>query len=85
VHRLWKRAHLQVKRPKTRRQRRESPARLAAVYPCQIWTYVSVDNRDVHDNVLRILTVMNEFTHKGLAINVGTATLAERLIGVLTQ
>jgi hypothetical protein len=35
--------------------------------------------------VLRILTVMNEFTNKGLVINVGTTTLAARLIGVLTQ
>ena len=35
--------------------------------------------------MLRILTVMDEFTREGLAIDVDTTTSAERVIGVLTQ
>jgi putative transposase len=69
VHRLWKRAHLQVQRPKHRRQRRERPAPLAAAYPSHVWAYDFVEDRDSHDNVLRILTVMDEFTREGLAID----------------
>jgi putative transposase len=85
VHRLWKHAGLQVKRPKTRRQRRERGAPLAAAYPSHVWAYDFVEDRDVHDNVLRILTVMDEFTREGLAIDVDTTTSAERVIGVLRQ
>jgi putative transposase len=85
VHRLWKRAHLQVQRPKHRRQRRERPAPLAAAYPSHVWAYDFVEDRDSHDNVLRILTVMDEFTREGLAIDVELTTSAERVISVLTQ
>src|SRR5689334_2787273 len=38
VHRLWKRAGLQVKRV-PRRPRRERPVPLAAAYPNHIWAY----------------------------------------------
>ena len=85
VHRLWKRAGLQVTRPKHRRQRRERPVPLTAAYPNHIWAYDFVEDRDVHDTVLRILTVMDEFTREGLAIDVDTMTSAERVIGVLAQ
>jgi putative transposase len=85
VHGLWKHAGLQVKRPTTRRQRRERPAPLAAAYPSHVWAYDLVEDRDIHDNVLRILTLMDEFTPEGLAIDVDTTTSAERVIGALTQ
>jgi putative transposase len=85
VHRLWKRAGLQVQRAKHRRQRRERPAPLAAAYPNHVWAYDFVEDQDIHGNVLRILTVMDEFTREGLAIDVDTTTSAARVIGVLTQ
>jgi putative transposase len=85
VHRLWKRAHLQVQRPKHQRQRRERPVPLAAAYPSHVWAYDFVEDRDSHDNVLRILTVIDEFTREGLAIDVELTTSAERVITVLTQ
>ena len=62
VHRLWKRAGLQVTRPKHRRQRRERPVPVAAAYPTHVWAYDFVEDRDIHGNVLRILTVIDEFT-----------------------
>src|SRR5919199_1604015 len=85
VHRLWKQARLQVKRPKRRRSRSERPAALAAAFPNQIWAYDFLEDRDAQGTVLRILTVMDAFTREGLAIDVGTSTSAKRVIGVLAQ
>ena len=85
VHRLWKRSRLQLKRPSRRRTRRHRPAPLAAAYPNHIWAYDFVEDREVHGNVLRILTVMDEFTREGLAIAVDTTTSAEQVIVILAQ
>jgi putative transposase len=85
VHRLRKQARLQVQRPKRRRSRPERPAALAAAFPNHIWAYDFLEDRDAQGTVLRILTVMDEFTREGLAIDVGTSTSAERVIGVLAQ
>ena len=85
VHRLWKRAGLQVQRTKHRQQRRERPVPVAAAYPRHVWAYDFVEDRDSHDTVLRILTVIDEFTREGLAIDVELTTSAERVISVLTQ
>jgi putative transposase len=85
VHRLWKRARLQLQRPIRRRQRRERVLPLAAAYPNHVWAYDFVEDQDVHGHVLRMLTVMDEFTREGLAIDVDTSTSAERVIAVLLQ
>jgi putative transposase len=70
---------------KTPAAARERPMLLAAAYPSHVWAYDFVEDRDVHDNVLRILTVMDEFTRQGLAIDVDLITSAERVMTVLTQ
>ena len=85
VHRLWKRARLQVQRPKRQRQRRERPVPLAAAYPNHVWAYDFVEDQDVQGRILRMLTVMDEYTRQGLAIAVESNTSAERVIGVLLQ
>ena len=85
VHRLWKQARLQVRRPQRRRSRPERPAALAATVPTQIWAYDFLEDRDAQGRVLRILTVMDEFTREGLALDVGTSTSAERVVGVLAE
>lgn len=85
VHRLWKQARLQVRRPKRRRSRPERPTALAATVPKQIWAYDFLEDRDAQGRVLRILTVMDEFTREGLAIDVGLSTSAERVVGVMAQ
>jgi putative transposase len=84
VHRLWKRAGLQVKRV-PRRPRRERPVPLVAAYPNHVWAYDFLEDHDVHGGVLRILTVMDEFTREGLAIDVQTRSAAEGVIAVLSQ
>ena len=83
VHRLWKRAHLQVKRRTRPPKRRERPQALRAAYPNHIWAYDFVQDQDQNGNTLYILTVMDEFTREGLAIDAELFTSAERVIDVL--
>lgn len=85
VHRLWKRAKLQVKRVKRSRTRRERPPPLAAVAPNHVWAYDFLQDQDMHGRTFFILTVMDEFTREGLAIAAAEATSAEWVISVLTQ
>lgn len=86
VHRLWKQARLQV-RKRPRKRRRQPPAELPikATYPGHIWTYDFVEDRCQNGTVLRMLTVMDEFTREGLTIEVATSIPAQRVIGVLER
>ena len=70
-----------VRRPRIRRPR---PERLQATYPGHIWAYDFVEDALMDGTPLRILTVMDEFTREGLAIDVARTTSAERVIGVLS-
>lgn len=85
VHRLWKRAKLQVKRVTRPRKRRERPPPLAAAYPNHVWAYDFLQDQDMHGRTFYILTVMDEFTREGLAIEVADATSAEWVIAVLSE
>jgi putative transposase len=84
VRRLWKLHRLQVRRVVRKRVRRVRPARLQAAYVGHIWAYDFVEDALVDGTALRILTVMDEFTREGLALDVARTTSAERVIGVLT-
>jgi putative transposase len=84
VRRLWRQHGLQVRRVVRKRTRRVRPERLQAAYPGHIWAYDFVEDALADGKALRILTVMDEFTREGLAIDVAVATSAERVIGVLT-
>ena len=84
VRRLWRKHQLQVRRVLRKRLRRERPARLQAAYPGHIWAYDFVEDALADGRKLYILTVMDEFTREGLALDVAMSTSAERVIGVLT-
>jgi putative transposase len=84
VRRLWKLHRLQVRRVVRKRVRRVRPARLQAAYPDHIWAYDFVEDALADGTPLRILTVMDEFTREGLALDVAVTTSAERVIGVLS-
>jgi putative transposase len=84
VRRLWKLHRLQVRRVVRKRVRRVRPARLQAAYPGHIWAYDFVEDALADGTALQILTVMDEFTREGLALDVARTTSAERVIGVLT-
>ena len=83
VRRLWRKHRLQVPRVVRKRLRRERPARLQAAYPGHIWAYDFVEDALSDGRKLYILTVMDEFTREGLALDVALSTSAERVIGVL--
>jgi putative transposase len=85
VHRLWQQARLHVKRLPRRRSRRERRPPVAAAYPQHVWAYDFVEDRAENGSVLRIVTVMDEFTREGLDIDVATTTSAERVINRLEQ
>jgi putative transposase len=84
VRRLWQQHQLQVQRVRRRRTRLPRPTRLQAAYPGHIWAYDFVEDALADGTPLRILTVMDEFTREGLAIDVALTTSADRVIGVLT-
>jgi putative transposase len=83
LRRLWRQKRLQVRRVLRKRMRRARPARLQASYPGHIWAYDFVEDALADGTPLRILTVMDEFTREGLAIDVALTTSAKRVIGVL--
>ncbi len=84
VRRLWRKHRLQVPRVVRKRLRRERPGRLQAASPGHIWAYDFVEDALADGRKLYILTVMDEFTREGLALDVAVRTSAERVIGVLT-
>jgi putative transposase len=84
VRRLWRRHRLQVRHVVRKRLRPRRPERLQAAYPGHIWAYDFVEDAVADGTPLRILTVMDEFTREGLALDVALTTSAERVIGVLT-
>lgn len=84
VRRLWRLHRLQVRRVVRKRTRRPQPTLMQAAYPGHIWAYDFVEDALMDGTPLHILTVMDEFTREGLAIDVAMTTSAERVIGVLT-
>jgi putative transposase len=84
VRRLWRQHQLQVRRVvRRRRSRRVRPTRLEAAYPGHIWAYDFLEDALADGTPLRMLTVMDEFTREGLALDVALTTSSERVIGVL--
>jgi putative transposase len=84
VHRLWKRAKLQVRT--VRRKRR--PTRIAqvpvqAMHPGHVWTYDILHDHCLKGRPLKVLTVMDEFTREGLALEVAASLPSHRVIQVL--
>jgi putative transposase len=84
VHRLWKRAKLQVRKV----TRKRGPARAAsipvqALQPGHVWTYDFLHDHCLNGTPLKVLTVMDEFTREGLAIEVATSLPAQRVLTVL--
>jgi putative transposase len=86
VHRLWQRARLQVrKRPRKRQRTMRSELPVKATHPNHVWTCDFLEDRCQNGRVLRILTVMDEFTREGLTIEVATSLPAHRVIAVVER
>ncbi len=86
IHRLWQLSRLQVqKRPRKRQRMARSDVPVKARHPNHVWTYDFLEDHCQNGTVLPILTVMDEFTFYGLAIEVATSIPAHRVIAVVER
>lgn len=85
VHRIWKAEGLQVPRRRPRRRRRGPKGEVIrkAEHINHVWTYDFLEDRTERGGVLRILTVLDEFTRESLAILVGRSIPAAKVIDTL--
>jgi putative transposase len=84
--RLWRNAALQV--PKKRRRRRPASARPRPTAPKQrhhVWAYDFVFDRCANGQVLKCLTIVDEFTRECLAIDVAGRIRSARVIDQLAK
>lgn len=83
--RLWHRAGLQVPRKRPRKRLRTGrPRPLAPTAANQVWTYDFVFDRCANGQQLKCLTVTDEWTKEGLAIEVHERIRSGRVIEVLS-
>ncbi len=86
AYRLWRRAGLQVPRKRPRKRiAAVRPRPQAPRGPNQVWSYDFVFDRCANGQQLKCLTVTDEFTKEGLAIDVGGRIHSLRVIDVLTR
>ena len=85
VHRLWKRARLQVVRVSRRHRKRERRVVLVAAYPNHIWAYDFLEDTDIHGQTFAVLTIIDEYTREGLAIAAASTTSAAWVIQLLEE
>ncbi len=86
VHRLWRELGLQLprKRPRKKRVRRD-PIPMLAECPDHVWTYDFLFDAQDKGRRLKILTLEDEFTREGLAIEVDHSIKSRDLICVLAD
>lgn len=86
AHRLWQKHGLQVpqKRPR-RRVVNATPRAHAPAGPNQVWAYDFVFDRCANGQVLKCLTVIDEYTREALAIDVAGRLRSARVIDVLAR
>lgn len=89
VHRIWHQAGLCLPMRRPRPRRRGQAAKAAwpqcATHPNHIWTYDFVHDACAKGMLLKMLTVIDEFTRKSLAIEVGSSLPAQAVIAVLAR
>jgi putative transposase len=86
AHRLWQAAGLQL--PRKRPRKRVAMARPRPQTPCgpnQVWSYDFVFDHCANGQQLKCLTVADEFTKEGLAIEVDGRIRSPRVIAVLSR
>ena len=86
MHRLWKAAALQV--PRKRRRRRVATGRPRPLPPTaanHVWAYDFVFDTCANGQVLKCLTVVDEWTRECLAIDVAGSIRSGRVIEVLSR
>lgn len=86
VPRLWQRANLPVRQV----TRQRGPARAASVpvqalHPGHVWTDDVLHDHGLKGTPLKVLTVMDECTREGLALEVATSLPSPRVLTVLER
>ena len=84
--RLWRKARLQL--PRRRPRRRVATSRQRPLPPRaanHVWAYDFVFDACANGQQLKCLTVVDEFTHESLAIDVAGSIRSARVIDVLTR
>jgi len=86
AYRLWRLAKLQVPRKRGRKRVAASRPRPQAPEAAnQVWSYDFVFDHCANGQRLKCLTVTDEFTKEGLAIDVGARIRSSRVIEVLSR
>lgn len=86
AHRLWCSEGLQVPRKRPRRRVSTSrPRPTPATGPNQVWAYDFVHDACANGQKLKCLTVVDEWTHEALAIEVAGSIRSGRVIDVLAR
>jgi putative transposase len=86
AYRLWQAAGLKVPRKRPRKRVAASrPRPQAPTEPNQVWSYDFVFDRCANGQQLKCLTVTDEFTKEGLAIDVHGRIRSPRVIEVLSR
>jgi putative transposase len=86
AHRLWRAARLQVPRKRPRKRVAGSrPRPLPPLAANQVWSYDFVFDTCADGRQLKCLTVTDEFTKEGLAIDVAGSIRSPRVIEVLAR
>jgi putative transposase len=86
VYRLWRQAGLQV--PRKRRRRRVAGSRPRPLPPTaanHVWAYDFVFDACANKQVLKCLTIVDEWTRECLAIDVAGSIRSSRVIDVLAR
>jgi putative transposase len=86
VYRLWKKLGLTLsRRPSRKRVRRGGQVPLKALYPRHVFTYDFMQDQTADGRMLKILTVVDEFTRESIAICVERRMPAAVVIEVLRE
>jgi len=86
AYRLWRTAKLQVARKQPRKRPAASrPRPLTPTSANQVWSYDFVFDHCANGQQLKCLTVTDEFTREGLAIDVAGSLRSTRVIEVLAR
>ena len=89
VERIWREEGLQV--PRRQRKRRclghseNGCARRRAEFPNHVWSYDFLTDRTEDGRTLKILVVVDEFTRRSLALEVGRSFTSTEVIAVLAE
>lgn len=85
VHRVFKAHGLQVRRRPKRRLRTGQSVPMKSGYPNQVWSYDFVHDSCMNGDVVKCLTITDEFTKEAMAIEVASSFKAEEVMRVLKR